>query len=46
MLLAVHAAELGDVGVHRELLARHEQVRVDDRRLDDRPAEELRAPPR
>ena len=36
--LAVAAAELGHVGVHRELLARHHQVGVRDRRLDDRAA--------
>ena len=36
--LAVGAAKLRHVGVHGELLARHHQVRVRDRRLDDIPA--------
>ena len=36
--LAIGAAELGNVGVHGELLARNHEVRVRDRRLDDRPA--------
>jgi hypothetical protein len=34
---AVHAAELRDVGVDREFLTRHQQVRVHDRRRDHRP---------
>ena len=38
---AVAAAELGYVGVHRELLARNHEVRVRDRRLDDRPSVHL-----
>ena len=36
--LAADAAELGHVGVHRELLARDHEVGVRDLRLDDRPA--------
>ena len=36
--LAVRAAELRHVGVHRELLARDHEVRVGNRRFDDRPA--------
>ena len=36
--LAVGAAELGDVGVHRQLLARDHQVGVRDDRLDHRPS--------
>jgi len=36
--LPVRATELRHVGVHGELLPRDEEVRVHDRRLDDRPA--------
>ena len=36
--LAVGAAELGDVGVHRQLLARDHQVGVGDDRLHHRPS--------
>lgn len=36
--LAVGTPELGHVGVHRQLLARQEQVGVDDGRLDHGPA--------
>ena len=44
--LAVGAAELGHVGVHGELLARHHEVRVHDRGLDHRPAVDRAAPRR
>ena len=35
MGLAVHAAELGNVGVHHQLLSRDHEIRVDDRGFDD-----------
>ena len=41
--LAVAAAELGHVGVHRELLPGNHEVRVRDRGFDDRAAVHLRA---
>src|SRR5207249_10525431 len=40
MLLPIDTAKLRDVGVDRQLLTRYEQVRVDNRRLDHRPAVE------
>ena len=39
--LAIAAAELGHVGVHRQLLAGHHQVGEHDGRLDHRPAVHL-----
>ena len=41
MQLAVHAPELGHVGVQRQLLARDHEVGEHDGRLDDLPTVDL-----